>query len=164
MKLSIHPFVTRALEQNPTEVLDLGAGDGLLSIYAASFGAHVDAIDIKPFPDYLIGHPRISLINEDIHNWISREKTMYDLIIARSIFHYFPDDFLTKLLLYIRGSLKDGGYLYIATMTPDTQAGKFFHDPKWIERMLDLSLAAEETVISEFNGHNHSFFNCLFKK
>ncbi|HWA64306.1 MAG TPA: class I SAM-dependent methyltransferase [Candidatus Paceibacterota bacterium] len=167
MILPIHSFLTDIFaERKPSSVLDLGAGEGLFSIYAASFEAHVTAVDLKPFPEYLHGHPLIKTINQDIGSWISQNKQTFDCIIVRSVLHYFAPEFVqTNLLPKLAESTIPGGVIYIGTMTPDESAGKFFHDPETIATAIaPLTLVSKDEVVTGDSGKKHIFYHLVFQK
>jgi 2-polyprenyl-3-methyl-5-hydroxy-6-metoxy-1,4-benzoquinol methylase len=150
---------------NIRRVLDLGAGVGRLSTYCAGFGATVDAVDIKPFPPELHKNSHIKLFNADIEQWLDSNDQKYDLIILRSILHYFsPEIVHKKILPLVREKLNKSGHLYIATITPIPNSNKFPHTPEEIIKSLPaLILKAREEVVTNVEGVKQTFWHFLFK-
>ena len=90
---------------DPWKVLDLWAGYGRYSIFCASYGHKVIAIDNESkenwlWPDYLLNHPNISFIKSDIRELpenILREK--YNLILIFNVIVFLKKKFFLDVLL-----------------------------------------------------------------
>ncbi len=149
--------------------LDLGAGDGVLSIYCAGFGIKVDSVDIKEPPAHLKNHPSINFWKSDLTQ-MTLERKKYDFIILRSILHLFESKIVfQKILPQVQLSLKTNGFLYLTTLTPPPESDKFTHLPEEIIKALpDLKLCAlkEEKNIHKISGKKiiHSFWRLIFEK
>lgn len=89
---------TAAKRHNPRpRVLDLGAGEGSVTLPLLELGAHVTAVDISPdqlktlqlkcarFGDQLATRC------EDITEMLKADDTRYDIIVANSFLHHVPD-------------------------------------------------------------------------
>lgn len=158
------------LEHGASNILDLGAGDTFTSLYCASLGARVDAVDNKKFPDYITQHSRITLVRKPLEQFIANSKRRYDLIILRSVLHFLPSttayqDVLQKLPKL----LKRGGFVYIATMTSPKGSGRFLYTPREITEALHaLKLVLKKTEKSLFRVrgkvYKHFFWRLVYKK
>jgi len=99
--------------------LDLGCGQGFISLYAAARDLQVDAIDKgieTPFP--LQEVPRVSYIPADIRMWKPTKK--YDIIVANHILQFLPKEYtLNKFLPLLQEHLNQNGILDIFTFTPE---------------------------------------------
>lgn len=89
----------------PWRILDLWAGDGRYSIFCASYGHRVTAIDNESkenwlWPEYLLNHPNISFIKWDIRELpenILKEK--YDIILIFNVIVFLKKKFFLETLL-----------------------------------------------------------------
>ena len=78
-------------------VLDLGAGEGSVTLPLLELGAHVTAVDISE--DQLAGlrskclkyEDRLIVHCEDISLTLQRKEEKYDIIVANSFLHHIPD-------------------------------------------------------------------------
>lgn len=78
-------------------VLDLGAGEGSVTLPFLELGAHVTAVDISA--DQLTGlrskclkyQDRLIVRCEDITETLKRQTEKYDIIVANSFLHHIPD-------------------------------------------------------------------------
>jgi 2-polyprenyl-3-methyl-5-hydroxy-6-metoxy-1,4-benzoquinol methylase len=75
------PYVLRALGGIPTgvNVLDVGATESLLSLYLASLGYHVTALDPRPYP---LRHPRLEVAVAEAQRW--EPKKTFDAVVCLS--------------------------------------------------------------------------------
>lgn len=77
-------------KQNIASVLDLGAGRGRWSIFCASYGAKVIAIDnqskvLWQFPEHLKNHPSITFLEADIKDLNLNFNQTFDLILLFNV-------------------------------------------------------------------------------
>lgn len=158
------------LQFKKASVLDIGAGDGFFALYCASFGANVDVVDIKKFPPYLNKHPKLSLIKKSLGRFKISPHKRYDLIIVRSVLHFLePKVVFGHLLPQLKKSLRRGGSIYIATMTPPENSGRFLYTPKELTKELfPLKLISKKTRKSMFKIKNksyaHTFWRLVYRK
>jgi len=90
---------------HPWKILDLWAGDGRYSVFCASYGHKVTAIDNESKenwlrPDYLLNHPNISFIKWDIRELpenILNEK--YNIILIFNVIVFLKKKFFLEILL-----------------------------------------------------------------
>lgn len=70
----------------PKHILDLGAGTGWFSQWAADQGHHVTAVD----PDLRLGHDRVTVVNEQ---WTDTEleQGRWDIIVGLSVLHHMEN-------------------------------------------------------------------------
>jgi len=108
----------------PQKILDLKARKGYFSILAASYGAHVDVLDDPEnpeFPDYLKDHPNITYAKTKIEEFVFKKK--YDLVIAKHVAMYYPQEFIiNKLMQNVHDHLQRGGMAFITYHFADSYA------------------------------------------
>lgn len=98
-------------EQNIASVLDLGAGTGKWSIFSASYGAKVIAIDnqskaLWQFPEYLKNHPSITFLEADIRNLNLSFHQGFDLILLFNVIVFLEKKvFVEQILPYYLSQL-----------------------------------------------------------
>jgi len=89
---------TAAKRHNPIpRVLDLGAGEGSVTLPLLELGAHVTAVDISP--DQLATlrikcarfGDRLTTRCEDITEMLNADDTRYDIVVANSFLHHIPN-------------------------------------------------------------------------
>ena len=113
--------------QKISSVLDLGAGDGRRSIFCASYGAKVVAIDnqSKPdrqFPEYLTLHPAIHFFQADLKELPRPCDQRYDLILLFNVIIFLKKSFvLSQLLPYALSQLSQWGMLCLTFFFADDQ-------------------------------------------
>jgi SAM-dependent methyltransferase len=75
------PYVLRALAAVPrgASILDVGATESLLSLWLASLGYHVTAIDPRPYP---LSHPRLDVVAEQVQRW--KPGRTFDAVVCLS--------------------------------------------------------------------------------
>ncbi|MDR0650398.1 MAG: class I SAM-dependent methyltransferase [Candidatus Peribacteria bacterium] len=103
---SLERNLASLLEQGEIKtVLDLGAGTGTYSIFCASYGCKVIAVDTQTmkqwkYPDYLLTHPNIIFYNSDI-NHLSQSylDQSYDLILLFNVVPFIDKQHFLQLLL-----------------------------------------------------------------
>lgn len=113
--------------QKISSVLDLGAGNGRRSIFCASYGAKVVAIDnqSKPdrqFPEYLTLHPAIHFFQADLKELPRPCDQRYDLILLFNVIIFLKKSFvLSQLLPYALSQLNPGGRLCLTFFFSDDE-------------------------------------------
>ena len=113
--------------QKISSVLDLGAGDGRRSIFCASYGAKVVAIDnqSKPdwqFPTYLTLHPAIHFFQADLKELPRPCDQRYDLILLFNVIIFLKKNFvLSQLLPYALSQLSPWGRICLTFFFADDQ-------------------------------------------
>jgi ubiquinone/menaquinone biosynthesis C-methylase UbiE len=121
-------------------VLDVGCGTGNLSLKFLMLGSEVTALDISQemlnvlqskVPKTL--RRKIHFVCQDIDEFLSREKSYYDVICFSSVLHHLPDYLATIGLAISR--LNPRGIIYIA------------HEPLLPERIL------QNKVIEAVDGY-----------
>ncbi len=156
-------------------VLDLGAGKGFNSLYCASFGASIIAVDKKEFPEYLKNHPKIKLVNKQIENFAWPE-IKYDLIILNNVLPFLTKEFLKeKLVPKIIENLNSKGVIYLSTFSLNDPV--FSKDSKkslytlnellGIFSLLSVMIKVEETVKDNhepLGSHEHSMIKIVLRK
>ena len=156
-------------------VFDLGAGKGFNSLFCASFGANVTAVDKKEFPEYLKNHPKIKLVNEKIEDF-SWTETKYDLVLLNNILPFLAKDFLKeKLVPSVIKNLNINGSIYISTFSPDDPI--FSKDSKaslyTLNELIDIFssfsvVAQKEEVINDnhypLGLHEHNTIKIVLRK
>lgn len=130
MKRDIDRIVKQIIElQNIRRVLDIGAGEGIDALFCAEQGCVVDTVDIKP----------LDVFNKNIVHYISTiEKNIdtlgaYDLIILRSVLHYFSD---LSLLSKLHKHLNENGAVYIFLVYPPKDSGRFTHSVDEVKKAI----------------------------
>ena len=89
----------------PSKILDLWAGEWKYSIFCASYGNKVIAVDNEwnnnwLWPDYLLNHPNISFIKWDIRelpNEVLNDK--YNIILLYNVIVFLKKKFFLEVLL-----------------------------------------------------------------
>jgi trans-aconitate methyltransferase len=99
--------------------LDLGCGQGFISLYAAARGLYVDSVDINTeVPSSLQDIANVTYTAADLNTWKSTKK--YDIIVAHQIIHFLPKEYvLRKLLPTLCDLLNPGGVLEISAFTTE---------------------------------------------
>lgn len=102
-------------------MLDLGAGTGRFSLYAASKGVHVTAIekqttylsDIEKVAFFSKGREigSVRYITEDLERWLPEEN--YDFILAKHVFQFLPKEY--SLGIFLPRLIEKGNMVYIET-------------------------------------------------
>lgn len=107
------------LHPNAERFLDLGCGQGFISLYAAARGLQVDAIDLEmETPAALQGVPTVSYISADLKNWNPDKK--HDIIVAHHSIQFLPKDYaLQEFIPILCEALSPGGILEIFSFTPE---------------------------------------------
>lgn len=108
-----------------TSVLDLGAGNGKRSLFSASYGAKVIAIDnqsmpLWQFPKYLKTHPSITFLQADIRDLNLNFNQSFDLILLFNVIVFLKKKFfLEQILPYYLEKLNQWGVLCLSFFFDD---------------------------------------------
>lgn len=106
--------------------LDLGYGYGNYSIALARKGYHVLAIDFIS-PQYFrnrIAEMALSIkaLKKDLHDFVPND--MYDMIVAKDVFHFLHKPHLKRLLKQLIQATNDGGQHYLVLFTDIKRTSK----------------------------------------
>ncbi len=76
-------------------ILDVGCGQGGLSLVLAGAGATVTALDIDDYGDVIHGQSMshsdaIDFIHTDIRDWVTTNTERFDLVVLQRVLHYLP--------------------------------------------------------------------------
>lgn len=110
-----------------TSVLDLGAGKWNWSVFCASYGAKVIAIDNQSkalwrFPEYLTSHPSITFLEADINDLNLNFHQTFDLILLFNVIVFMKKKFfLEKILPHYLEKLHIWGKLCLTFFFADDQ-------------------------------------------
>ncbi len=159
------------LNQPAHSVLDVGGGrNAPYSLWLAEHGADVDVIEKEGCEKGVLENPKIKCFSSDFRDWALPEKPKYDLVLLRSVLHYFPTDYVRgELLNKISSIVLPGGFIYISTMTPASE-DRYFTDPKDIALALpEFSLIKDEVrttpELSKIPGYPvHTTWKLLYQK
>jgi trans-aconitate methyltransferase len=99
--------------------LDLGCGQGFISLYASARGLQADAIDIEEkTPAPLQEIPNASYIVADLKEW--KPSKQYDIIVAHHSIQFLPKEYaLQDFIPSLCSALNQGGLLEIFSFTPE---------------------------------------------
>jgi SAM-dependent methyltransferase len=115
-KLVVEVFDRARTRQAIPKVLDLGAGEGSVTLPFLQLGAEVTAVDIsrrqldalrEKCKEY---HGRLTTRCEDIHETLKDESAAYDIIVANSFLHHVPD--YLGMIREAAGRLTAGGQFF----------------------------------------------------
>jgi len=143
-------------DKDVESLVDLGSGDGKDSLYFASKGLSVTAVDFSKkvitILQKKIKEKKIKNIHCTVQNIIDLKlaKNSYDVVYAHLILHSFDDRSLNQIMRKIHIALKPNGYLFIKVKsTADQLFGK---GKKINERTYDL------------NGQVRNFFDMEYAR
>lgn len=166
---------------NIRSVLDLWWGNWKYSVYAASYGCNVVAVDSNNmqgylYPIYLKQHPKITFIQEDIIRFITdhpKEKT-YDLIMIINVIVFLEKKIFMKILPKILDLLHDKWTLVISfffeddeTMSKNTKLSFYEFDdfvlPKWYQIFRKEDEMVED-IHKPYGAHKHHIWYIEIQK
>jgi len=114
-------------------VLDLGAGEGSVTLPMLELGAHVTAVDLssemlETLKKKCAKHgDRLTVRCEDIEQTLQKDVTQYDIVTANSFLHHVPD--YQSMLRAVVPRLSDHGQFFsfqdplkYATLAPGTRS------------------------------------------
>ena len=107
------------MNPNAKTFLDLGCGQGLVSLYAAARGLCVEAVDRgADIPAPLQNIDNVTYVPMDLKEW--KPTGTYDIIIAHHSIQFLPKEYvLGQFLPGLCDVLNPGGLLEIFTFTPE---------------------------------------------
>ncbi len=101
--------------------LDLGCGQGFVSLYACARGLQVDAVDIEKVTPLAIQDLKtVNYISADLNSWQPADK--YDIIVAHHSLQFLSKKYaLNEFIPKLCASLNQGGLLEIFSFTPEEE-------------------------------------------
>lgn len=168
------PVIFQNLHKSPGAVLDIGAGKGWDSIYAASLGARVLAVDRNEIPDLFKNHPNIRYVQADLNFWEAPTEP-FDVILLHNVIQFLDrNHFLNNLLPHLWQQLTDGGILSLIAFGPDDAFyQKKLLPPYRFEQLLEALPGAEvleqkEETVDDFDAergkHQHHLYRLMARK
>lgn len=136
----------------PGKILFLGEGEGRNSVYAASLGWDVDAVDAssegKKKADKLAeeNHVKINYVVSDLAEYACK-KNYYDA--AALIFLHLEEPLRSKVYRLVIEALKPGGRVILESFDHD-QLKYYSGGPKEIERLYSLEDIANDFIDLDF--------------
>ena len=108
---------------NPTAktFLDLGCGQGFVSLYACARGLQVDAVDIEKVTPLAIQDLKtVNYISADLNSWQPAHK--YDIIVAHHSLQFLSKEYaLNEFIPKLCAPLNQGGLLEIFSFTSEEE-------------------------------------------
>ncbi len=104
---------------NTGKVLDLGCDDGCEIEFLQEKGFECTGVDwnTEKIKQNKERNNSINWISQDIRNF--KFEQQYELIIAKTVIHYFPKDKQIEIIKKIKTATKDNGINFIATFTDE---------------------------------------------
>ncbi len=99
---------------NPETVLDLGCGDGRISLKFAERGKKVLGVDKRLMS---INHKNFTFFHQDVRDFIFKEK--YGLIFSSMILHFLKDGEAVKIIENMKKNTLEGGYNFLICMSKE---------------------------------------------
>ena len=153
---SIAELIVKNIELKPSmEIMDFGAGTGLLSFFVAQKVGKIVAIDNSPsmLHEFSKKSNEFACETEIVEKDLSQEKIdrTFDGIISSMTLHHIKD--IKKLFEAFYVMLKDGGFIALADL--DSEDGSFHSDNSGVfhygfERK-ELEMAAKEAGFSHIS-------------
>lgn len=133
-----------------SQILDLGCGQGVDSLFLAKSKFSVTAIDsssvaidqIKVRKDELKLN-NLELICDDIKNFVI-PSNKYQAIICRNVLNFLDKNQAIKIIQNIKENIKSGGYIIIETFTKN--------DPSFVSDNKFVSYFEEQELLKIFSG------------
>lgn len=156
-------FVKQALKSTSGEInmLDLGSADGVLGEFVAkelrkNREVSLTLLDIVPEHLSANSNPATKKIAMSVLDWEETDK--YDLIIVRSLLHYFPKSDQLKIIKKIKQALTKTGVAVVAAFIQKPQSVKLFLElNKTIGKKLQLMNVAELEELFEIAKAKFTF-------
>lgn len=102
-----------------SNILDLGCGDGRLSVFLASLGHHVDAVDISENGlnklKRISSEYSINTFHCDVTEF--ETKKVYDMVIAHGLLQFIESKKRDELIDKMKAWTKEDGYNIVAVFT-----------------------------------------------
>lgn len=113
-------------KQTIENVLDLWAGSWRYSIYVASYGSKVLAVDNRKmkwyiYPQFLENHPKISFFEDDILHFLHGHHDKYDLILLFNVIVFLNKTEFLSMLPKVFEMLKPGWILSVSFFFADDE-------------------------------------------
>ena len=113
-------------------ILDLGAGQGQDSIFFASLGHSVTALDFSPYAINKLdeikverGIPNITTVTHDLSKALPFADNLFNVVYSHLGVHFFNDEFTRKIFIEIARVMTPGGLLCVlANSTDDPEYGE----------------------------------------
>lgn len=125
LELPIKNLPERLLANNPQPLLlDIGCGNGWVSLYLASRGIHVRGIDSSPTAiaqaqqlaqQSQLSEMAVFEVGDGLH--LPYESESFDAVLDRGFFHHVPEDEYERYIAEVTRVLQDKGLLSIHTFT-----------------------------------------------
>ncbi len=182
--VAVVEFAKKAVERlnANASILDIGCGDGRDSVYFASLGHNVTAID---FSEEAIA--RVRKENPSIDSRVMNTTKMdfpdasFDAVYAHLSLHYFDDATTEAIFQNIRRMLKPGGLFFVrCKSTKDVFFGegervgenmflrghlRHFFTPDYMRKQLkDFEVLLLEETTAEYNGRMSAFVEAVARK
>ena len=144
--------ILRLLVLNPSKILEIGCGTGLLTNELVKHGQIYDGIDSSPESiKYLKTHFKF---NNNINLYTSEANkihtlglaTNYDTIILNSVAQYFPDIFYLTETLIGALALIEKGYIFIGDLKNNDLLDTLYNDIEFQNASPNINL---ETILSQ---------------
>ena len=97
---------------NPKEILDIGCGEGGISLKLLERGALVTGVDKKSVN---IADKNFNFVHKDIRDFKFEKE--YDLIIASLVLHFLSNSEAAKIIEDVKNHTKDEGYNLIVCLS-----------------------------------------------
>lgn len=105
------------------KILDLGCGMGHYMAALKEMGySNVEGVDISETNVRFCIDDGLSVVCQDIREWLGNHKNLYDIIIFNDVIEHFKKEEIMPLLGMIKESLRDGGVVITKT---DNEANPF---------------------------------------
>ncbi|MFZ3077485.1 MAG: methyltransferase domain-containing protein [Candidatus Aenigmatarchaeota archaeon] len=96
----------------PKEVLDLGCGNGKISLRFAEMGANITGVDKR---EEKYAYEKFNFVHQDIRDFKFNKE--YDLIIASFVLHFLNNFEATEIIKKIKVNTEIGGYNFLICLS-----------------------------------------------
>jgi SAM-dependent methyltransferase len=137
-------------------VLDLGAGEGSVTLPLLELGAHVTAVDISPDQLAILSSKclrfsdRLVVKCEDINDALRDQSSRFDIIVANSFLHHIPD--YLGMIRSVIPNLAEGGQFFS------------FQDPLFYSDQSRFARLYDKTAYLAWRVGRGDFFNGLRRR
>ncbi len=153
----------------PKKVLDLGCGNGKISLRFAEIGANVTGVDKR---EEKYTHEKFNFVHQDIRDFIFNKE--YDLIIASFVLHFLSNSEALEIIRNIKIHTEIGGYNFLICLSEKDDfynKEKFYPDSNELKRLYSgwkiIKFNQGFTPIEEHDDlkpHKHNLIFMLAKK